>query len=248
MHNYITLADRPYDVNALTDFSAVECAAAWFGPDAAQLTPEATQTRRPAVHERLTRLHDDLVFVKTHNANLAVHGVPLCTPSVTAGAIYVVRDPRDIALSYAAFLGIGVDEVIGFMANPGAANRADGAQVFELLASWSLHAQSWVGARNRLLVRYEDLITDPAAHFGRIVRFLGGAAEPARLDRAIRFSDFTVLAAQEREHGYRAGSSKGGGAFFRVGKIGQWREALTTAQTQQIEQGHGETMRRFGYK
>jgi len=247
LHNYITRAAQPHDVNALTDFSAVECAAAWFGPRGARLTPEQTQKHRPAVHERLTRLHDDLVFVKTHNANLAVHGVPLCTPSVTAGAIYVVRDPRDVALSYAAFLGVGVDEVISFMANPGAANRANEAQVFELLASWSLHARSWVAAPNLLLVRYEDLILDPAAYFGRIVRFLGGEAEPARLEQAIRFSDFATLAAQERARGYKAGASKGGGAFFRVGKMGQWRESLTAAQAAQIEAAHGETMRRFGY-
>ena len=109
--------------------------------------------------------------------------------AVTAGAIYVVRDPRDVAVSYSAYTGRSIDEIITFMADPRAANRGTDVQVFEFLSSWSAHARSWVGAKNRLLLRYEDLLANPEAAFGRVARFLGprcasGKAEPRhRLQR-----------------------------------------------------------------
>ncbi|MBU6419416.1 MAG: sulfotransferase domain-containing protein [Proteobacteria bacterium] len=249
LHNYIVNAETPHSINSLVDFSVSECAMAFFGVPGEVMDPHAVQAKRPEVHEALTGLHDDLVFVKTHNANLSVHGVSLCTPGVTAGAIYIVRDPRDVALSYAAFAGKSVDEIIDFMGNEGAANASDGVQVFELLSSWSAHALSWVGAPRRLLVRYEDLVADPARGFGRIIRFLGAAdatPEPERLQRAIAFSSFDTLAGQEAREGYRANGA-GGGKFFRSGVAGGWREKLTPEQAAKIWATHGQVMEKFGY-
>jgi hypothetical protein len=246
LHNYIVDAQSPHSINSLVDFSVAECAAAFFGENAGGLSAAQVQRLRPAVHEQLTRLHADLVFVKTHNANLAVHGVPLCTPGLTAGAVYIVRDPRDVALSYAAFARKDVDEIIGFMADAGAANAGDANQVFEFLSSWSAHAVSWAAAPKRLLVRYEDLLAEPERYFARIIRFLGtGEVDAARLQRAIGFSSFGELAGQEAAQGYRAAGSAE--KFFRAGKAGQWRERLSPVQAARIEAVHGEVMQKFGY-
>jgi Sulfotransferase domain len=248
LHNFLLQPEAPHSINALTDISAVECAAVFFGGlGTALASSRDVQKSRPAVHQRLTELHSGPVFVKTHNANLTSHDVPLCTPAVTAGAIYVVRDPRDVAVSYSAYTGRSIDEIIDFMADPRAAIRATDMQVFELLSSWSAHALSWVGAKNRLLLRYEDLLANPEAAFGRVARFLGNGAAPERLQRAIIFSDFSVLASQERESGYRAHSAAAQTAFFRAGTSGQWRDVLTSAQAQKIAAAHGEVMRNFGY-
>lgn len=247
LHNYIVNARTPHSINSLVDFSVAECAAPFFGADAAGLSMEQVQKLRPAVHEQLTRLHDDLVFVKTHNANLAVHGIPLCTPTVTAGAVFIVRDPRDVALSYAAFAGKAIDEIIDFMADRNAGNATDTQQVFEHLSSWSQHAVSWVASPKRLLVRYEDLLAEPARYFARIIRFIGtGEVAQDRLQRAIAFSGFDVLSGQEAAEGYRAAGRAE--RFFRAGRAGLWREKLTPAQAARIEAAHGEVMRKFGYE
>jgi Sulfotransferase domain len=246
LHNYIVNAETPHSINSLIDFSVAECAAAFFGPQASSLSTAQVQSLRPAVHEQLTRLHDDLVFVKTHNANLTVHGVPLCTPGVTAGSVFIVRDPRDVAVSYAAFARKNVDEIIEFMADKNAANATDANQVFEHLSSWSRHAVSWAASRNRLLVRYEDLLAEPARYFARIIRFIGtGEVEAERLKRAIDFSSFDRLAGQEAVEGYRAAG--GAKTFFRAGRAGQWHEQLTREQIARIEAAHGEIMQKFGY-
>ena len=247
LHNFLLQPETPHSINALTDISVVECAAVYFGQPGTSLAPRDAQQARPAVHQKLTALHPGPVFVKTHNANLVSHDVPLCTPAVTAGAIYVVRDPRDVVVSYSAYTGRDLDEIVGFMADPRAAIRGTELQVFELLSSWSAHALSWVGSQNRLLLRYEDLLANPEAAFGRVARFLGNGSTPERLRRAIDFSNFSVLASQERETGYRAHSATAQSTFFRTGTSGQWRDVLSNAQAQKITDAHGEVMRKFGY-
>ena len=251
LHNYILRPPAPYSINDLDRISASECAAGFFHPydprPASIYTEAEVQRMRPKVHRDLTRLHDDLVFIKTHNAAWAVHEVALCTWEVTAGAIYLVRDPRDVAVSYAAYTGRGLNDIIAFMGRAGAANRGTDAQVFELLGSWSGHVESWLARPKTLVLRYEDLRAAPEAAFGKIVGFLGdGGAEPDRLRRAIAFSDFPTLAAQERANGYGA-AGPAGAPFFRAGGSGQWLERLTAAQSGRIETDHRAMMRRFGY-
>ena len=46
-------------------------------------------------------MHPDTVFVKTHNALVEESGVPTITMAHTAGAIYVVRNPLDVCISFA---------------------------------------------------------------------------------------------------------------------------------------------------
>jgi hypothetical protein len=251
LHNYITGADTPYSINALADFCAVESTASFFHPHdprpASAYTTQDVQRLRPAVHEDLTRLHDDLVFVKTHNAALAVHNIPLCTPSVTAGAIYLVRDPRDIAISYAAHTGQSIDQIIAFMASKGAANRGTDTQVFEFLGSWSTHVESWAANRKNLVIRYEDLLATPQSAFGKIITYLGEPPGPTRLTRAITNSNFETLSAQELLAGYAAASPHAKSPFFRQGRAGHWQSTLTPAQSRQIKSTHRAMMQRFGY-
>jgi len=143
-------------------------------------------------------------------------------------------------------MGRSVEEMIAFMADPGAANASDDAQVFELLSSWSRHVISWVGAERRLLVRYEDLVAEPVRYFGRIIRFLGtGEVDQKRLETTIAFSSFKELAAQEAADGYTAGGRHE--KFFRRGKAGGWRDALSADQAARIFAQHGEVMGKLGY-
>jgi hypothetical protein len=249
LHNYITQGAAPHSINALTAFSASECSAAFFEKydprPAAEYSTQDVQRMRPQVHQDLTRLHDDLVFVKTHNAALALHDVPLCTPAVTAGAVYLVRDPRDVAISYAQYTGQSIDSIIAFMGKTGAANRSTGVQVFEFLSSWSRHVESWTQSKFHHVARYEDMLEKPAETFGGIIRFLGDDPDPLRLAKAISFSNFETLSGQEDTHGYVANAP--GARFFRVGKAGQWRKILTPLQIKRIEADHGAVMRRFFY-
>jgi hypothetical protein len=253
LHNYIAEPETPYSINRLVDFSASEANALFYQRydkrPAATWSIADVQRMRPSVHRDLTRLHPDLVFVKTHNACLQVHDIPLCTPDATEAAIYILRDPRDIAISYSAYTGQSLDQIIAFMNKAQAANRGTAAQVFEFLGSWSSHVESWTrqNTRKTLILRYEDLLAHPLEHFAKVIDFLGGPPEPARLARAIEFSNFQTLASQEASQGYTANAPTANSPFFRIGQSGQWPSALSMTQRKQIEIDHQAVMQKFLY-
>jgi hypothetical protein len=252
LHNFLRPQDRPYDINRLNEFCESENDAALYHRydprSPRQYSLADVQRLRPLVHRDLTRAFPDLVFVKTHNAVLLVEGVPLLTPAVTAGSIYVVRDPRAVAVSYSHHLGLPIDETIAFMANDAAAAGNDDTHVFERLAGWSSHVLSWTQHPNprALVLRYEDMATDPLRSFGNVVRFLGREPPPDRLERAVQFSRFEILQEQERRSGF-VERPTATAAFFREGRTDGWRDVLTPAQMARIERDHAAQMRRFGY-
>lgn len=252
LHNYLRNPAEPYQINRLLDLTATENDGAFYRPfdarPAGQYAIADVQRMRPLVHRALTQSFPDYVFVKTHNAAVAVDGVPLQTPDVTAAAIYVVRDPRDVAVSYSHHLGLPIDRVIALMADPAAAVGGDDAHVFEWLGSWSAHVESWGGRREptRLVLRYEDMHAIPERCFGTAIRFLGGDAAPDRLAKAIGFSSFAGLQAQERSGGFVERPATAS-SFFRSGRVGQWRTELSREQVALIVRQHGPVMARFGY-
>ncbi len=203
---------------------------------------------RPRAQALMTGASPDSVFVKTHSRVGDQGGTPLISPDCSAGAIYVVRDPRDVVLSGADHYGLSVDDMITRMADPAAKLGGNAENVISYLSSWSLHVDSWTGqpSPQLLVLRYEDMEAKPLGTFGAIVRFLGLKVPRDRLDRAIRFSSFKVSQRLEAEHGFRERSDHAQ-RFFRVGRSGQWRGQLGADQVARIEADHGAVMRRFGY-
>lgn len=253
LHNYIRQPEAPYDINRLTDLAAADVNAERYRRydprPASQYTVAEVQRMRRLVHRDLTALDQTLVFVKTHNALLTVAGAPLITPEVTAGAIYIVRDPRDVAVSYSHHRGRSIDDTIACMADPEAATGGTDSRVYERHASWSLHVHSWTCRPNPRVqvVRYEAMVADPAATFGRLIRWLGQEPPPTRLNRAIQFSAFEALRAQEQARGFAERAPEATAPFFAAGRPGRWHAVLSAAQQARIEHDHGAVMRRFGY-
>ena len=253
LHNFLRNGPAPHDINRLLDLTATENDASLYrrlDPRPASLySVDDVQRMREHVHRAISESFPDHVLVKTHNARIEVAGRPLVTPEVTAGAIYIVRDPRDVAISYGSHLNLPVDEVIAMMAEPGAATGSTDAQVFERLGTWSQHVASWIEPDGKplLVLRYEDMHAAPLETFGRVARFLGAPAEPARLDRAIRFSRFDELAAQERAQGFieRPAAVE---RFFGHGRPGLWRSVLSAPQAFRLKRSHAAVMARFGYR
>lgn len=253
LHNLLRDPKQPYDINRLTDFTLIDADARWYAQfdprPASQYTKEEVAALRPRVHEAMTRSFPDSIFVKTHNALLEDRGTALITMEHTAGAIYVVRNPLDVAISYAKHFGVSQDEAIEAMNRPG--NETLGGQehfVYEVFGSWSQHVHSWTArpAPNLHIMRYEDMLAEPEKSFGRTAAFLGLSVTPERLRRAIANSRFDVLRRQEQKAGFKERSLKAD-RFFRAGSAGQWRKVLTPAQVEALVEAHREQMTRFGY-
>ena len=252
LHNLLRNPNEPYNINQLTDFTLSDSQVGWFRlfdqRPGSELTKEEVAALRPRVHERMTQSHRDSVFVKTHNALVEAHGVPMITMEQTAGAIYVVRNPLDVAISHSHHYGLSIDESIEALNMPRRESFNDDTHVYEHHGSWSEHVMSWTRQPSPGLhvVRYEDMLEAPIKTFGGIATFLGLKPPRERLSKAIKLSSFKVLREQEKRQGFKERSTNAE-FFFREGRSGQWRRLLSPEQVEACVAAHREQMARFGY-
>ena len=255
LHNIQDDGEEPADINDLAT-GGIASARGWLdevlGFDTAELTPDEVERLRPVVYDWSSR-DEEIGYHKIHDAyTLTADGKPLVGREATLGALYIVRDPRDVAPSAANHWKCTVDEAIERMERPQMAlarsRRSLPSQVRQRLLSWSAHVLSWVDAPGLRceIVRYEDMQADPFATFTRAAAFLDLPHDPDRVSKAIRFSSFDELSRQEADRGFRE-RPQNAERFFRRGTSGGWRDTLTAAQAERIAAAHGEVMRRFGY-
>ncbi len=251
--NYLKNPCAPMPIDELPQFILGDGIAAPFkkvaGRPVDDMTLKEIQALRPKVHEMFAWSSSDTVFVKTHNAISVLDGIPTITPEATAGAIYIIRNPLDVAVSYAHHYGISYDRAINAMASEETVVPPHGNQVHQYLGSWSTHVRSWILAPGlkRHVVRYEDMTLKPDKTWRAVIKFLGLPLETPRLKKAIEFSSFKVLADQEKEDGFIEAVPIDNRVFFRKGKIGAWRKELTADEVERLIDAHGEVMAEHGY-
>jgi aryl sulfotransferase len=262
----LSSTEAPVDINMLPGHALMAGVREIFDRllliDSGMLTDDEADVLRPRVYEEQARGATDgreeilgVRFVKVHDAyTLTPNGEPLLAGRRgAAGAIVIVRDPRDVAPSLAAHNRSTIDEAIAFMASPNAAfsvaKYRQLTQFRQKLPRWSGHIASWLEQKDIPvhLIRYEDLVRDPFTSFRRALNFAGCSSEDDAVRRAVAFADFAQLRSQELEKGFREAPPQGG-PFFRRGMTGGWRDELSLAQTARIEADHGVMMQRLGYK
>ncbi|WP_148262022.1 sulfotransferase domain-containing protein [Methylomonas methanica] len=224
-----------------------------LGIESSDLTLREIERLRPWMYAKEAAEATAPMFRKVHDAwVLTSAGDPLFPPELTLGSVYITRDPRDIAVSYAHYDGRSIDRAIDLLADADAvvnSARLDIAgQLPQRLLSWHSHVNSWLdgGSPRILLVRYEDLLADPAEQLRRIVQHCDLPQEPEVLERTLAATRFEVLQEEESRHGFKE-KPDSARRFFREGKAGIWRTALSSAQIARIERDHGATMDRLGY-
>jgi hypothetical protein len=166
--------------------------------------------------------------------------------------IYVIRDPRDVAVSYYHYQikvrripdGYPIDEfVAGFVAG-----RIDH------FGSWGEHVGSWLGARQDtkdfLHLRYEDLLVQPTIEIRKVATLLGIDIDQTLIDQAIEASSARRMRQMEDEQAdawrpIRA--SRKDKPFVRLARAGGWHTELSPGATQQIERTWATWMTLFGY-
>ncbi len=191
---------------------------------------------------------EGLVFVKTHNGLLNDQGRPIINFGVTSGAVYIVRNPLDVAISLSHHLGKTIDQAIGTMGSLNVETPINDRRVYEVWGSWTQNVESWTRKPHPAIyvMRYEDMLDAPDKTFGNLARHLLLKASPQQLALAIDHSSFANLKSQEEREGFRE-RPETAKQFFREGRAGQWKEILTPAQIDRIVNDHGEQMKRFGY-
>jgi len=162
-------------------------------------------------------------------------------------AILLVRDPRDVVVSYFHFqrdrLGLfdgSLDEFArGFVAG-----------TIDHYGAWHTHVRSWLDAgADQVLVRYEDLRANPGEGLAAILRFLNVSPDPDRLRAVTEANSFEQMRGKEQRSTEATAADRPESArFVRSGSIGGWTGTLDPESVRNIELAMGATMRRVGYE
>lgn len=229
-----TLAGRPTSASRLIGVSERSF-------DGGELSPENLKKRLTLQIQHANQA-PGLRFLKTHSARVAFAGLPTIALSVSRGAVYLVRDPRDVAISYTNMFGVDLDAVVYGMGKSGWVSGASGIGGFELVCSWSENVRSWCDQPDTLVIRYEDLHAAPAKHFRELADAVGWRPTLTQLASAVAAVSFDRMQAARKST-----PDAMEGIAIAHGVAGRWREVLTAAQARRIEQDHRELMTRFGY-
>jgi hypothetical protein len=217
------------------------------------LLPQESRILQPAMYRVLAARYPEGLWLKVHDrqAMLGEAGW-LFPPEASGSAIYIIRDPRDVAVSNAFHDGHGdMDRAVAKLCSAATrlGERGD-QQLAQYPGDWSGHVHSWVDQRGIrvLVVRYEDMLADAGAVLAAVIRFVRPqvAIDAERIAHAVALSRFDALQAAEDQRRF-AETPDGAARFFRQGEAGDWHRHLSPAQAGRLCLQHGDIMRRFGY-
>ena len=225
----------------------------YSGIESCDLSDKEIEEIRPKVYEIISKNHQAPFFLKIHDALKIVNkNELLISKKASRGIIYIVRNPLDVAVSYAHFKNVSFNQIINEMNNSEnylfKLNTGIGSQLPQRLLSWSEHAASWID-QNEVpvkIIRYEDLISNTFKIFKEIVTFSGLNHTDLEIEQAIEKSEFKKLQEQEIVVGYRDKHPETK-LFFRNGKEGDGRQFLSKLEMNNIIKSHKRMMERFNY-
>lgn len=250
--NYLTNAKDPVPINQVHKFGMGDSIPKTYrmvgGANVDTMNVNVTLGLRDRVLQGIVANNADVNLVKTHNINKPALGTDLIPAKFTRSAIYIMRNPLDLVLSYARHYGMSIDDTVTAISHPDHVNQPDETTVFQFLGSWSDHVESWTKATPfpTCVLRYEDMLTDPHGAFTKVLQNIGVPVEPERLDRAVKHSSFKEVSRQEKKDGF-AERSRHSERFFSKGTSDNWKTELTEEQVSKIRKAHRKVMKKHGY-
>ena len=201
-------------------------------------------------------------FVKSHSNLVSLFNNWFTTPELTAGYIYVIRDPRDIAISWSKHSGLTLDKSIDFMIDYKSCiewSRSNSILPENIipktyLGSWDEHVLAWTENSFQvphLILKYEDLVYKKEESINNIIDFFKNSYQISfnnlnnKISNIITSTNFENLKSLEEKKGFEEASQ---GRFFRKGEKNQWKKTLDNIQIKKIEEKFKDFMNKYDYK
>lgn len=168
--------------------------------------------------------------------------------------IYIVRDPRDVAVSFYNFqrkygqiddnlpLDLYIDDLVHGRLNS------------KSWGTWGENVASWVCTRGTnpqfLLLRFEDMLKDARRELLRIAEFMAVPSSNTNIERAIKNCSadrMRQLEKQEQNQWAATKKHRKDIPFVGTATSGRGRAQLSVSSLQQIESAWGDLMASLGY-
>jgi len=225
-------------------------------------TPESTSKYWISEQEKINQ-DKKIKFFKTHNAMCKINGNSFTNEDNTLGAIYIVRDPRNIVTSLSNHYLISKEQALEFMTTEkkGIVQNVDGRYLgFNALFSWMFHEKSWSECKKFpvLIIRYEDLQNQIFETFEKVINFINNITKSKdsflknKAKKSIETCEFDKLQKLEKEIGFdeavldRSKNKKI--KFFNLGKKNNFNSLLNKDLIDKINILFQEQLRKYNYE
>jgi len=180
-------------------------------------------------------------FLKTHNSLEQYFGHKFTTSSETLGAIYIVRDPRNVITSMCNHYSMTYDEALKKMNDQNASlSLTDSEKDYSnlsFLGSWSNHYKSWKNnfEFKTLFIKYEDLQNNTYNEFYKILNFIEELRgndkdiDEKKLKKSINATSLSNLKKKEESEGFKESlhiKANKKTNFFNLGFENDWNKIL----------------------
>jgi len=256
LSNYLNKTKETVDINNLqigSIFSSKHIIEDNTGLDISEYTENECDELRNFAFTKWAENFDDFAFFKTHDAYLPLDsGENMFPVKSTKAAIYFIRNPLDVTISFANHLACTIDKSINRLCDKNfciaASKKKFNQQVRQKLLSWDLHVKSWTEQNDFpvLVIRYEDMLLNPQKEFKKILKFLKIKTDNNKLNSSIKNSSFDKMKLLEKKTGFKEKPSSCK-KFFNVGKSGYYKEILSENQIKKIIKEQKDSMKKFGY-
>ena len=169
--------------------------------------------------------------------------------------IYVVRDPRDVVLSYYDFSRKYRHIEDNYPLERYVSDCIRGRLISAGWGTWGENVASWAFARGArpgfLLLKYEDMKAQPERELARIARFYGVEPTTELLATTLARSSADRMRELEKTQGKDWVSTKDKRSdipFIRTASTGGWRSQLKPETVAEIESAWGNIMAQLGYE
>ena len=184
---------------------------------------------------------DKIHFIKTHSSLEEYKGNSFTTKNLSLGAIYIVRDPRNLITSMTHHYSLSYEDAFIKLINEKQTlleKSTDGDYSnFTFLGSWSKHYKSWKNTNDFkvLFIKYEDFEDNKIETFKKIVNFINtlknekSLIDEKKLINSINSTNFSNLRNKEENEGFeesvysKSGQKK---RFFNLGFNNRWQKIL----------------------
>ena len=144
-------------------------------------------------------------FFKTHSSLCKIHDCNFTDLKNTLGAIYIVRDPRNVVTSFANHYSLNIDEATETILDESRFMEKTFKNCKVFLGSWSSNYNSWKNLqkpKKYLLIKYEDLINKKKNVILKIFKFLNtlgfkSEIDMIKLNKAIKTTEFEYMKKME---------------------------------------------------
>ena len=206
-------------------------------------------------------------FFKTHSFLGNYQGNEFTSPETTLGAVYIVRDPRNVLTSLKNHYSFDDDKALEMITDKTRSlmsNKGSHASL-TFISSWAENYLSWIRNNQfrKLFVKYEDLVTNKYETFRDIIVFTNTlmnrveGVNKSKLQKAIETTNFNVLKKKEISEtfdgsqssfkSWRQFHSENKNLFFNLGPENNWKKILKIKISNKIENCFEKEMKTLGY-